>query len=77
MYSLFALIEHILRVKDGHTLLVVIAVAMLAATVEFEDLAAPDLDESSMDQASLALGEATLALALQAPSLPARMRRTP
>ena len=77
MYSLFALIEHILRAKDGHTLLVVIAVAMLAASVEFQDLAAPDFDEASMDQASLALGEATLALTLQAPVLPAPLRRTP
>lgn len=61
--TLFVSTGRLLDRRDGRTLILVVAAALLAASTEFVDLAGPALDESCTDQASLDLGAATVALA--------------
>jgi hypothetical protein len=62
MYVMFILVHRLLDRKDGRTLILAMAGAIVAATLELGVLADPGLDESSIDQASLALGSAVLAM---------------
>ena len=63
LLTLFIFVRRLLDRRDGRTLVLVVAAAFLAASTEFADLAAPALDETCVDQASLDFGAATLALA--------------
>jgi hypothetical protein len=63
MYVMFiARVRRLLDRKDGRTLIFAMAGAIVVATLELGVLADPGLDESPIDQASLALGSAVLAM---------------
>jgi len=62
MYALFILVHRLLDRRDGRTLIFAMAGAIVAATLELGVLADPGLDESRIDQASLELGTAVLAM---------------
>jgi hypothetical protein len=62
MYAMLILVHRLLDRRDGRTLILAMAGAIVAATLELGVLADPGLDESRIDQASLDLGTAVLAM---------------